>query len=398
MLRNVIKYSFSPKSLRREIRSDDFWKYSLAPNRIESIITDYSNKFAECNYEVDNISIIKRETGKNLFIIQDLRNNLLIRRTNTILRRFVNHADFDRNEEIKQLSSIISSEPNAIIFRCDITSFFESIIFENVLKKICNDGYNNLPSLKVLQSISTFANNNGQSGLPRGLSISSTLANYFLKDFDKSINLIDSCFYYSRYVDDIIIIYTKKNIDVEDIVKEKLKKIGLVLNTKKTHKCIIGNVGKLEYLGYSLDLQNGEMISISNKKIKKTKTRISLSVISFNMDFNFALLYKRLLFLTANTKMKMSGREKSVIVGFKYSYSLCQNELLLEQMKLLDKYYYNIINSKKYKPSIIMRNNITTEQLKKLNKLSFKNGYLFTIKNKLSRNEISEIKKAWKYA
>jgi hypothetical protein len=95
--------------------------------------------------------------------------------------------------------------------------------------------------------------------------------------------------------------------------------------------------------------------------------------------------------------MKMSGREKPVIVGFRYSYPLCTIELVLEQMKSLDGFLHRILNSKIYKPSRKLRISLTADQLKALNRLSFVNGYASRIKTRLTRNEIAEVKQAWKY-
>lgn len=397
MFINIARYSFSPINLRREIRADDFWKYSLNKSELDKLMVEYSNDLARKNYIIDNLKIIQKDSGKNLFILQDLQSNLLVRITNNILSRFINHPIYNREEEIRQLSVLMRTEPQAKIFRTDIKSFFEAINFEESIEKLREDGYNNLPSLKVICSICAFAKTNGHNGLPRGISISSTLANYFMKDFDYAMREIDSCCYYSRYVDDIIVVFTSENINIKDVVIEKLP-LGLSLNPEKTQIQIIGNKGTLEYLGYAINLENGDQISIAKNKLNKTKTRICKAIINFNKDLNYSLFFKRLLFLTCNTRMRMSGREKPVIVGYRFSYPLCNRDLVLDQMKSLDKFLHNILNSKNYNPSKKMMGKLTNNQLQEINRLSFYNGYVLSIKTKLTRFEIADIKKAWKYA
>ena len=63
------------------------------------------------------------------------------------------------------------------------------------------------------------------NGLPRGLNISATLAELYMKDFDHNIVTTDGVFYYSRFVDDIII-FSYKEITL-DYLNKILKKILL---------------------------------------------------------------------------------------------------------------------------------------------------------------------------
>lgn len=398
MIKNLAKHSFAAMDLRKEIKTDDFWRFGLnisGKDKVQALMVDYSKKIADRDYQVDNIRIVKQSDGKLLFIIDDHENNLLIRRANKILREFVSQAIFSRNEEISQLKTIIATEENSIIFRTDITSFYENINFEKVLNKLYDDGYNNLPSLKVLQSIYKFCNDHQYRGLPRGLSISATLADYYMRDFDKNVFALDTCFYYSRYVDDIIVIFTDENKKVKKALF-KILPSGLTLNANKTIQKRIGDADQLDYLGYSIDLKDG-VTKISKKKMKKTKTRLAKSIVAFNFNKNFELLLKRISLLSCNTRMRMSGREKPVISGFRFLYSLCNEEAILEQMKELDCYFHNLINAKKYKPSCMLRKLLKPNEFEKLKSFSFKEGYKEKIMCKLSRLEISEVKQVWKY-
>lgn len=124
------------------------------------------------------------------------------------------------------------------------------------------------------------------SGLPRGINISATLSEYFMRSFDKEIRKISEFYYYARFVDDIIIFSTK------EITKSTLKQIsqllpeGLTLNLEKTNivrfdndsSFLMKNKPSITFLGY----QFFKYVENNTKKTVKIKTTIAPQKIKKN--------------------------------------------------------------------------------------------------------------------
>lgn len=135
-----------------------------------------------------------------------------------------------------------------------------------LLKKITNhiEDVLDIYSSKIIQ----FDKNNKRKILPIGYMPSSILANWYLKDFDKSICNELRPIYYGRYIDDMIIVlpanYEKLNIDIEHameryFIKNKIFIPALCINEEDNKSYILINENNL----YSIDF-NGKV-----KKIEK---------------------------------------------------------------------------------------------------------------------------------
>ena len=74
----------------------------------------------------------------------------------------------------------------------------------------------------------------GGTGVPRGLALSAILSNLMMQVFDKSIQSHEETFYYSRYVDDIVIVTSARETAERFVaqVKNSLPR-GLGLNPNK---------------------------------------------------------------------------------------------------------------------------------------------------------------------
>lgn len=161
-----------------------------------------------------------------------------------------------------------------------------------------------------------------------------------MRDFDNFYRTNQNIYFYSRFVDDIIIItsgYEDKSIFIEDLEKN-LKPLQLSLNTKKqynkkverTNKSINSTVCSFDYLGYNFKVSNPPSssknnkekhpfrkikIDIAEKKVKKIKTRIILSLLSYIETGDFDTLHSRLKLLTGNyslvdRKQELKGKQE----------------------------------------------------------------------------------------
>jgi len=386
---------YRPNDFRHVILPNDFWKYdNLDKESVQELTNKIAIDFASNNQQVVNIiqSSIK---GKNIYISNSLYDSLSIRLTNLILKETLSISMQPRDREISQLWNIIKTEMKGVtIFRTDLKSFFESLPFEDILIDLENNNYLSFTSINHLKNIMNFTCGNGDKGLPRGLAISSTLSEFAMQEFDKNIWREMNCIYYSRYVDDIVIITEKKNLkdNVQSILPYKLE-----LNTAKTKQVCIGDDSYIDYLGYSFNVKNITNSKIALNKLNRLKTRIVLSLKDYTHNKNFNLLIDRLRFLSGNTVLKIAGRKKPITVGIRYQYSKCNQKSILNQLKDIDTFYKKILYSRNYSLSRNLRNKLNYQQFKNLEIISFRSGYLKIITHKYSKERITKIKEVWRY-
>ena len=164
------------------------------------------------------------------------------------------------NAHVRNILSQIEAyhHHNLHFFRGDIRSFFDSISHT-----ILADSLGTRIRSKTIRSVVMRAVRNPtvpwgyrrkhrsrylhRCGIPQGLPISSVLANLYLGDLDKVV--AQEATSYHRYVDDILILGDKSEVEAARTVLEaRLSSIGLELNTEKTE---VGPISKpFEFLGY----------------------------------------------------------------------------------------------------------------------------------------------------
>jgi len=165
----------------------------------------------------------------------------------------------NRDEIIGALIPIIEDKSNKLVFRTDISSFYESIE-HNKIKEMIN------PQKKIGQSTKNLVNGildqykeitGLEKGLPRGVPLSATLAELCMAEFDNEILGIPEVNYYARYVDDIVLIVKTKDSSPESYekvirsLKDKLSDMNLSINEQKTEKniyCKEAAIAKIDFL------------------------------------------------------------------------------------------------------------------------------------------------------
>ncbi len=158
-------------------------------------------------------------------------------------------------------------------------------------------------------------------GIPQGSPISSTLANLYLLNFDKKVNIFITSKngYYKRYSDDMIIVCSYEDIEhVENLIYKEIKKYKLEIQEHKTQKFIFERGGgkmkcgqlfennninwnkNLIYLGFEYD---GEKVLLKSaslagfyRKMKKSISRGIYYSIKHNNELFKRRLYKKFTF------------------------------------------------------------------------------------------------------
>lgn len=394
---DITLHGYDERELRRQFKKEYLWRYNLKMKDVTQTIKDVSVKFVENSFRVNNIEH-HCINGKTMFTMGTIYDALTIRRTNDILQASIQYNSSNREDEIQQLWSILSLEKNnSIIVKGDISSFFESLPLNAVLSDLMSDSLISPSVYKHLNSIHSYLKMHNYDGLPRGLPISASLSEYAMLKFDQHIRTLRGCIYYSRYVDDFVLIMSEKIPNLLQNIEDSLP-YGLSLNMDKTREREIGSEKNLDFLGYSFPLNNPTNASISHYKISRIKKRIMLSIKRYLFhEKSFRLLKQRLQFLSSITKLKMADREKEIAVGIRYQYSMCKEEVIVSQLKILDTFLKSILYSKRYSVSLKLRRKLKKSQYLELLRISFVSSYLNKITMSREMKVVSKIKDAWRY-
>jgi hypothetical protein len=394
--RKIHDLTYLADDVRNIVRPEDFWTFAIKENTIEQITEEIADKFASRNQRIEEIKK-SQLNGKNIFTTKNIYDTLTIRLSSKILIKSLGLEPVSRQKEVKQIYNVINNESNkSYIFRTDISSFFESLPFREIISDLYNENRITKTTFNHLEDIRKKTNSKTFKGLPRGLSTSSVLSEYSLQNFDNLIRQEFNFIYYTRYVDDILLILPSQ-IDPTNFISQILP-FNLKINRAKTYFEKIGENKKIEFLGYAYDLKEINKTTIAKKKIDKIKYRLVLSINKFaNKDQNFKLLLKRLKFLSGYSKLRISGRAKKLGTGIGYQYNACDEKILLLQLKDLDQFYRKILFSKKYHLTKKLMTKISKSEFENLLKISFIGAYKNNISHSYKPQDAKIIVSAWKY-
>jgi hypothetical protein len=311
----------------------------------------------------------------------------------------------NRDEVMKQLIGMISDGFNYHVLRTDISNFFESIPHDRLLEKLKNDQLLSQKSLRLISGIlfryASLAGTPGV-GLPRGLGISSYLSEFYMREFDQRVKMLDDVVFYARYVDDIVVLFAPlPGADVRGKrpkLGDFLNDISLTMNetaekTKESPVDINGHPEakgswNLEYLGYYIDFRSGLSVSMSRKRLARYKNRVFgcfqryESQKSKNYKKAYRILIKRVRFLTSNTQLAHNKSNAYVGIYFNNMHLTHNKDLIA-----LDRILSAKIGS------------LSSPSLKaKLSTYSFVKGFCErTFRRFHKKGEFQEIVGAWKY-
>ena len=309
----------------------------------------------------------------------------------------------NRDEIVPHVVNLMSDGFPYFVVRTDISQFFESIPHDSLLRTIQSDRLVSTTTSKfikqILYSYSTLSGT-GKMGIPRGLGLSSDLAELFMRRIDERISQHPNVVFYARYVDDIIVFFAPtlatKEADFRALVRDSISENGLSQNPRKTeHFTVSERVRAFDYLGYRFSRANKQTtIEISDNRLAKMKSRVSASVKAFerekvnNSKAAYRILLKRLKFLTGNTQL--NNTKQNAYVGAYFSNRFINDLTRLEQ---LDAHLGTETSA--LPPSL----------LRKIAGLSFKSGFQERTFHRFNRRRIfgakddfTKIVEVWKHA
>lgn len=398
-----MKQSFTEKSLEKFYTAKDFYKLGIKSENL-----DFTNILMQL--EKEEISFPRFKVINSIFINTSisLEYVLLIRKLNDNIKRLYGVKQADRHSIVQQVQILLQETSRPIsILRFDIQKFYDSIDKNLVLEKVIeNDSLLSYQSKYVLKNLllenTQFKK---QEGLPFGLNISATLSEIYMKSFDRNIKKMDGIYFYVRYVDDILI-FTYTEEDIEDKIKNILPKNLHFHEDSEYKKKLIKlpfktSEGSFDYLGYNFSIKNEQLItSIADIKIKKIKSRIIMSFVSYFRDKDFLLLHQRIKFLTSNYYIRQENKYanerevKKLKSGIYYNYKLIDTNNL-GQLKNLDIFLQKSISAKEGKFGTKVSRLLTQNQRNKLKKYSFKVGFEKKISHNFNEITLSKITKGW---
>lgn len=400
--------SFQRQQLIRLCKKAEYIDYGMTINELNQSLDKSYEEIANDTFEFSLKQV------SEYYLTNDLPNKLILRKLNDNIKRIYKDEQANRRIIISQVKTLLSETCPFWVIKTDIKSFYESIDRARLISKFSDDSILSYQSMYLLKKVFENPILAGKSGVPRGMNISATMSELYMRKFDRWIRSFDSVYYYARFVDDIIVFSNslKDSLILIANLNSQLSELaeGLTINQKKTElfdgktlenldidtgtKLIKKN--KLNYLGYSFSVENGWsksrklIVSIAEKKVTKIKTRVIKAFLDFSKNKNFGLLEKRIQFLTGNYSIRKSEEGNSLRAGIYYNY-----------LQVTDNSVFNELNQSIRKsifsksPNFGGKIGLNPTQKSKLSKYCFLAGFKKKVYFEFSYPEMQEIIKCW---
>lgn len=407
----MINQNFSSRSFLRLINKQDFAVYTIGKTK------------EEVRQSMDRVETTCRMTGYNFQNFQKYRmshgdvhypsnlvDELVLRKLDNNIKRILSVSLTDRNRVVPQIKTLLQEEGDFWVQKLDISRFFESVDRELLIKKISDDYRVSFETKQFLKLFFSHPSISGLKGLPRGVALSSTLADIYMHDFDNQCKSLDGCYYYARYVDDIILLFFKE--PTHQVSSLKLPP-GLTFNKDKSRLLFHPSKGpaktkqnenSIVYLGYEFSfISKGQnrpsslSVGISKKKINRLKSRVTLALFEFCKTQNYRLLKSRLTFLASNYKIKEKQNAGNLYAGIFFNNQLIDDDRL-QDLKEIDEFINRAIFSRTGSLGKKLYPLLTNQKRRELCRISLLSGFKNKIVRPFTPNELRIIKSVWPHA
>lgn len=323
---------------------------------------------------------------------------------------------------VRALRTLLSEAVEYRVYKLDVRSFFESFEGTQVIDRLKRCRVSG-PTLSVIDHLLTNHKSRSYFGLPRGLSISSTLSEVMMETFDAYVLQHRQVFFYRRYVDDLTLVTSARENSSEFLQElegrlptglqfktgkkrcefqvKPFKKRNMKASNTPTHK-------SFDYLGYEFNVTidghrpNGlgvrdVWLDIAESKVSKIKSRLLACFRDYIRTKDFQLLEGRIRHLTSN--LSMLDRSKGVrrLVGIHFNYpqiDLTKSKSLHE----LDHFLKNALASRKGRIYGRIADELIPAQKTALAKYSFFRGAHDRKFYQLSLQKLGRVQRCWKHA
>ena len=415
--------SFSPASIRGQVRKIDFLNYpQLSNGNVLEAEIRAAERLLHSGQWAAHISY-HSIAGKKIATTSSFASRLALRRVDKNLRGALRFHRDTREQIVGSLSAILAEGVPFRIYRLDVRKCFESFSHSSVNATLKNFRISN-GTRRVVSEILANHNHAGGTGIPRGLSVSSPIAEMLLEAFDRELHDHPDVFFYRRFVDDIAIITSRREEPTQFVRHiESMLPPGLLFNTKGEKRRIVefnrihhekskaANKPKMEqvnFLGYAFNVASDNhrpvsplsrevYLDIASAKVRRIKTRINRSYLDYLSTKDFPLLSKRLRHLTSNMSLLDRSRGVRRLIGIHFNYPLIDVDRS-QALRDLDKFFRASLYSTKGAVFSQISKQLTPTQKATLLKNSFYAGAKSRRFQQLSVVELGKVQRCWKYA
>lgn len=417
------KQAFTPNELARLIRPRDRERHpELNTEEGLASVTQDALAIAKSGFTqpiAHTTTVVRR---KPIYRLKNISEELLLRKVAQNIRGLANLRQQDRNLIVKNLTRFLQEGVPYRIYRLDIHKFYERLAPKEILPRLPAFPLISRTTERLTSTFLERMSTINPHGVPRGLSISSILAEASLTVFDHQIKTREHVYFYARFVDDIIIITSG-----EESEQKTLSEISTLLprrlelkrdpakryieSVPKAAKSGTETVlAKFEYLGYRFIVKTpptgGDKahqrenrpieIQMSPNKKSRFKTRIIKSVLSFGENNDFALLKDRFRFLTGNYDIPHNTRNRKIRSGIYYNYKhlTCSGQ---EELKSLDRFLRTVLLTDSWPKVQSATSSLTAKQKRVLLQCNFYTGFKKRTHYRFSAQRIRTICRAWAY-
>lgn len=238
------------------------------------------------------------------------------------------------------LKTVLTDGSPKFVYRTDIRSCFESIPHAALIGML--ESNRELPRRVVKQVRNLLSDYSAivgtATGLPRGVGVSSVLAEVYLSALDRQIEEQLTPAFWCRYVDDIVVVASvERGEETSKVIRSAVKGLSLALNASKTVSFDSGTPRTFTFLGYRYSWHsNALLVELSSKRWKRMRLRMERAFDAYSSSASPArsdLLMKRIRFLARN--VRLSNNKRNALTGIYFSNS--QLDSPLRQLQTLDR-------------------------------------------------------------
>lgn len=362
--------------------------------------------------------------GKPVAQARTYRAKLAVRKIDENLRASGTGFGDDRRSVVQSLKSVLSEAVRFNLYKLDVRQFYESFDHALVLRRLRAADQISNGTRRVVEVLLNHHASIGLSGLPRGLSLSSTLSELMMARFDSFIESHPEVFFYRRYVDDLTIVTSQREDSAPFLrdVSTKLAELSPQLKFKSSKhyqlsvkRFRLGDAKKLntpkfkafDYLGYSYNVaveKHKEVVppgrevwlDIASRKVAKIKTRLIKSYLAFLKDHDFDLLDSRVRHLTSNMSLLDRSRGVRRMIGIHFNYPLVDYDRT-EALHELDRFLRNSLTSSEGRVFRKLSATLSAAQKVSLGRHSFFAGAKARHFFQLNVSTLGAVQRCWKY-